>query len=149
MRKFDEPSFAALSIGRARVNQDPPVHQCGWMVHWWVVPFSSLPVPGLTQVVNSSWPFLFPFLSLGWFAFGTFFFPQPPCPPRSHLPTCIQTTYLCTLACSLPHLPTCPPIHPSTYLFIHMLTYPSTYLPMYICTKFAPRQWWHKFMKIL
>jgi hypothetical protein len=39
----------------ARVNQHPPVHQCGWMVHWWVHLFR----PSLSLAnqggANSSW----------------------------------------------------------------------------------------------
>jgi hypothetical protein len=123
MRKFDEPSFAVLSSGRARVNRHPPVHQCGWMVHWWVVPFSSLPVPGLTQVVNSSWPFLFPFLSSGWFPFGTFFFLSPHARPGlTYLPM-----HPGLLPPPLTHLPTHLPTYSSIWLHTHQPTYLCTY----------------------
>jgi hypothetical protein len=90
-------------------------------------PFSSLPVPGLTKVANSSCIIFFPFLSPGWFSFGEHFFPHPPRLPRSHLPAYIQTTCLCTLVSSLPHLPTYLP----TYSPIYLPTHPSTYLCTY------------------
>ncbi len=49
-------------------------------------PFSSLPVPELTKVLNSSWPFFsFPQPRFFW----ELFFPHPPHPPGSHLPSYI------------------------------------------------------------
>ncbi len=81
-------------------------------------PFSSLLVPWLTKVANSSWPFLFFSFTqprLGFF--GNFF----SLPPHAHLGlTYLPLDYcLCTLASSLPH----PPTHPSTYLPINLCTY--------------------------
>jgi hypothetical protein len=84
-------------------------------------PFSSLPVPGLTKVVNSSWP---PFFS------------SPPCWPRSHLPTYLHLDYLATH----PGLLAPPPTYLLVHLPTHLPTYPSTYLSMYLCTKSPPRQ---------
>jgi hypothetical protein len=53
-------------------------------------PFSSLPVPGLTKVANSSWPFFLVLSSaqVGFFL-GTFFSSPPThaCPCLTHLPT--------------------------------------------------------------
>jgi hypothetical protein len=88
-------------------------------------PFSSLPVPGLTKVTNSSWPCFFPpFLSPGRFFFGELFFvPHPHTHPGL---TYLPTFRLCTLASSLPHLPTYLPTYPPIYLPSHQ--------PIYLCT---------------
>jgi hypothetical protein len=88
-------------------------------------PFSSLPVPGLTKLANSSWNFFFLSSAQVGFFLGTFLFPHPPSAQVSltylHLDYC-----LCTLASSLPHLPT------------YLLTYPPIHLPShqptYLCT---------------
>jgi hypothetical protein len=116
---------------RARMNQHPPVHQRGWMDGALMgAPFSSLPVPGLTKVANSS---LF-FLSLA--QVGVFlgtFFPHPPTPAQVS-PTCLHLDYLPM------HLGFLPP--PPTYLHAHLPTHLSTYSPIclpshqptYLCT---------------
>jgi len=94
-------------------------------------PFSSL--PGLAKVANLSWPFLFPFLSLGQFFLGTFFFLTP------HT-TQVSPTYL-----HLDYLPMHPGLlpPPSNYLHAHLPTHLSTYppiclpthpKPIYLCT---------------
>jgi hypothetical protein len=104
------------------------------------LPFSSLPVPELTKVVNSSWPFLF--LSSAQVFLGTFF-------SLAYLPTFTLLAYAPWPPPSPTYLPTCPPIHPSIYLFTHLPTFPSTYLPMYLRTKSPPRQWQCRLMKVL
>jgi hypothetical protein len=91
-------------------------------------PFSSLPVPGLTKVANSSWPFFFPFpqprLVFFW---GTFFFSWPPMLAQ------VSPTYLPTFRLLPMHPGLLPP--PPTYLHS---TYPPIYLPshqpIYLCT---------------
>jgi len=84
---------------QARVNQHPwCTNVDGWCTHGCT--FSSLPVPGLTKVVNSSWPF-FIFLSsaqVGFF-WGELFFSSPLTPAQVS------------------------PTHPSTYLPINLCTY--------------------------
>jgi hypothetical protein len=95
-------------------------------------PFSSLLIPGLTKVANSSWPFSsFPQPRLVFFL--ELFFSSPLTPAQVS-PTYLPLNYyLCTLASSLPHLP----------------TFPSTYLFMYLHTKSPARQWWCRLMKVL
>jgi hypothetical protein len=122
--------------------------------------FSSLPVPGLTKVVNSLWPFIFSFLQfpqprlvLFW---GTFFFSSPPTPAQVSL-SYLHLDYLPMHSGLLPppptYLPTYLRTHPPNYLLIHrhiyLPTHPFTYLIMYLHIKPPPRQWWHRPMKIL
>jgi hypothetical protein len=65
------------------------------------------------------------------FFWGNFSFRHPSHSPKSHRPTCIYITHLCTLASSLPHLPT---LHAATYLPAHPTTYLSTHLTTFLCT---------------
>jgi hypothetical protein len=119
------------------VNQNPPVHPCGWMVHRWVVPFSSLPVPGLTKVNDLPQSRLV--------FFGNFFCPHPRRLPKSHLPTYLPTylplDYLSMHTGLLPpppthsppsYLPTHPHIYLHTHPHIYLPTHPHIYLPTYV-----------------
>jgi hypothetical protein len=85
------------------------------------VPFSSLPIPGLTKLANSSCPFSFPFLSPGWFFFvWELFFSSPPV----HAQVSHAYLTLCTLGPPSPtYLPICPPTHPSAYLCTYALNH--------------------------
>jgi hypothetical protein len=84
---------------------------------------------------------LFFFLSSAQIFLGTFFFLTPHTRPGlTYLPTFRPLPYAPWPPPSLPHLPTCPPIHPFIYLLAHLPTFPSTYLPMYLHTKSPPRQ---------
>jgi hypothetical protein len=122
-----------------RVNQHPTSAPM-WMDDVLMgAPFSSLPVPGLTKVANSSWPF---FLALSsaqvkFFFLGNFFFPHPPHVPKSHLPTYSPTYPPAYLPAHLNYLPmhlgllSPPPTHhPSSYLPAHLHTHLSTYVPI-------------------
>ncbi len=75
--------------GVARVNQHPPVHQRGWMVHWWVSLFYPCAIPGwiFFSAFSQPWSqFLFVTLfypcplppSQFFFSSGTLFSPRPP-----------------------------------------------------------------------
>ncbi len=90
-----------------------------------------------------------PFISLssaqaGFFG-GNFSFSSPPTRAKvSHTYLALDNC-LCTLASSLPHLPTYLPAHLPTHLPIS----PSTYLHIYLPTKSPPRQWQRWSMKVV
>jgi hypothetical protein len=88
-------------------------------------PFSSLPVPGLTKVANSSWPSFLPFPQprLVFFLEFVFFFTPHACPGLTYLPTFKL----------LPMHPGLLPPSP-TYLLAHLPTHLSTYPPIYLST---------------
>ncbi len=99
----------------AREKQHPPVHQCGWIVHWWVHLFR----PSLSlanQGDKLKLTLFFPLLSLGWFFLGTFF-------PTQASPIYLHLDYLPM------HLGLLPP--PPTYLHAHVPTHLPTYVPMH------------------
>jgi hypothetical protein len=109
----------------ARVNQHPPVHQCGWMVHWWVHLFR----PSLS-LANQGGE-----LTLTFFSFpqprlvflGISFF-SPPTPAQAS-PSYLHLDYLPM------HLGLLPP--PPTYLHAHLPTHLFTYPP--ICLPTHPK----------
>jgi hypothetical protein len=107
----------SFSLCWGRVNQNPPVHQCGWMVHTWVHLFH-LSLSQANQGGELKLTFFFPSLSPSWFFFGgTLFFPHPHAHPG--------LTYLHTfrlLPIQNPGLlppPTYPLIYLPTYLLTH------------------------------
>jgi hypothetical protein len=106
-------------------------------------PFSSLPVPGLTKVANSSLPYSFSFPQPRFVFLGELFFFLTPhaCPGLTYL----HLDYLPMHPGLLPP----PPTHPSIYLPTHLPTFPSTYIPTCLCTKSTPSQPWWKSMKVL
>jgi hypothetical protein len=94
------------------------------------VPFSSLPVPGLTKVVSSGWPFSVSLPQPRLVFLGTLFF--SPLTPTWVSPPYLHLDYLFMHPGFLPHdLPT---LHTATYLPTHLPTYLLTHLPAYLCT---------------
>jgi hypothetical protein len=82
-------------------------------------PFSSIPVPGLTKVANSSWPCFFSFPQPRLVFFGNFFFLHPSRPPRSHL----LPMHPGLLSPPPTYLPTYPPIYLRSHQPIYLCTY--------------------------
>jgi len=84
-------------------------------------PFSSLSVPGLTKVANSSWPYFFPFLKLRLvFVLGFFFSVAPhACPGPTYLPT----FRLLHMHSGLLPPPTYPPIYLPSHQPIYLCNY--------------------------
>jgi hypothetical protein len=106
----------------AKVNKHPPMHQHGWMLHWWVYLFLP-PCPWVNQGGQFKLAFFFSFLQPRLVFFWEFFFPHPPCLPVSHLPTYLHLDYLPMHPPSPTYLPTHPPI----CLLSHQPTYPCIY----------------------
>ncbi len=95
------------------------------------VPFSSLHVPGLTKVGNSSWPFIF--LSSAQVGFlWELFFSSPLTLAQVSL-TYLHLDYLPMHPSLLPpHLLTYLPTYPPIYLPIHQFAYLPNNLPTYV-----------------
>jgi hypothetical protein len=90
------------------------------------VPFSSLPVPGLTKVVSSGWPFSVSLPQPRLVFLGTLFFSAL---TLTSLPTFRLPVYAPWLS------PSWPTYSPHSYLLpTHLPTYLLTHLPAYLCT---------------
>ncbi len=114
----ETPHDLSQNVGRPGQSEPASTGAPMWMDGALMGALSSLPVPWLTKVANSSSPFFFlSSAQVGFFWAGNFFFPHPSRLPRSHLPTYLQTTA---------YVPWPPPTH--------LPTYPSTYLPINLFT---------------
>ncbi len=117
----------------ARVNQHPPVHQCGWMVHWWCT-FFIPPCPWANQGGKLKLIFFFSFPQPRLIFFGNLFISSPLTVSQVS-PTYLHLDYLpMHLSLLPPHLLTYLPTYPPIYLPIHPFAYLPNNLPTYVGT---------------